>query len=202
MLSINTTIETATCVDLSNLQQKMSLLEIDMVPNENTDLNSSSSSSSSPISRRISARRNSSTSSGTLHRTNRRVITKPKKNLKSGLMNPTTENEIRKFYLNQKMSRLKSTLLETIFEDRNEEDSFSADDASSQATVIGSRKKKRCLSFTVGSHPTKTLVQKRRKRIQTVLGGKPKSKKISMAMFMKKLEAIHSSNDKCAEEKD
>lgn len=201
MLSITTTIETETCVDLSNLQQKMSLLEIDMLPNENSDTNSSSLSS--PTSRRISTRRSSSASADSLHRTNRRVITKPKKNLKSCLANPTTENEIRKFYLNQKMSKLKSTLLETIFEDQNEEDSFSADDVPGQATtVIGNRKIKRCLSFTIGSHPTKTLVQKRRKRIQTVLGGKPKTKKISMAMFMKKLEAMQGTNDKCGEKKD
>lgn len=188
--------------DLSNLQQKMSLLEIDMVPNENADTNLSSS----PISRRISTRRSSSTSADSLHRTNRRVITKPKKNLKSCLVNPTTENEIRKFYLNQKMSKLKSTLLETIFESQNEEDSFSADDddvsGSGSANVIGNRKIKRCLSFTVASHPTKTLVQKRRKRIQTVLGGKSKTKKMSMATFMMKLQAIHNSNEKCGEEKD
>lgn len=180
----------------------MSLLEIDMLPNENADTNSTSSTS--PTSRRTSTRRSSTMSTDSLHRTNRRVITKPKKNLKSYFVNPTTENEIRKFYLNQKMSKLKSTLLETIFEDQNEEeeDSFSADDVSSQTTVIGNRKIKRCLSFTVGSHPTKTLVQKRRKRIQTVLGGKAKTKKISMAMFMKKLEAIQGTNEKCGEGKD
>lgn len=194
-------------VDLTNLQQKMSLLEIDMLPNENTDTISTTSSSS--ISRRSSLRRSSSISSSSsmcsdnLHRTNRRVITKPKKNTKSGAVNPTTENEIRKFYLNRKMAKLKSTLLETIFEDDDEEeDSCNADDVASQVKLIGNKKIKRCLSFAVGSHPTKTLVQKRRKRIQNVLGGKPKTKRISMDTFMKKLKAIQESNDKCGERKE
>lgn len=100
------------------------------------------------------------------------------------------------------MTKLKSSLLETIFEDKNEEDSYSADDISGQVTVVGNRKIKRCLSFTVASHPTKTLVQKRRKRIQTVLGGKPKTKKMSMETFMNKLKAIQESNDRCDELKD
>lgn len=187
----------------------MSLLEIDMVANENADINSTTASSS--ISRRMSLRRSSSIStsssssnsmcSNNLHRTNRRVITKPKKNTKSGTVNPITENEIRKFYLNQKMSKLKSTLLETIFEDdvEDEEDSYNADDVSNQVKLIGNRKIKRCLSFTVGSHPTKTLVQKRRKRIQTVMGGKQKTNKMSMDTFMKKLKAIQEPNDKFGE---
>lgn len=170
----------------------MSLLEIDMVPNDNSDIDSTLSTSPTP--RRMSSRRSTSMCSLNLHRTNRRVISKPKKNTKS--CNPTTENEIRKFYLNQKMTKLKSTLLETIFEDDGEDESNDAaddDDASSQVKLVGNKKIKRCLSFAVGSHPTKTLVQKRRKRIQTVLGGKPKTKRVSMDTFMKKLKAIQDS---------
>lgn len=180
----------------------MSLLEIDMVPTENTDTNSETSLSPTLTPRRMSLRRNSDMGPNNLHRTNRRVISKPKKNTKSCTVNPSTEKEIRKFYLNQKMSRLKSTLLETIFEDEGEDESNNADDMSGQVTLIGSRKIKRCLSFTVGSHPTKTLVQKRRKRIQSVLGGKPKTKKISMDMFMKKLKSIQESNEQFGELKD
>lgn len=88
------------------------------------------------------------------------------------------------------MAKLKSTLLETIFEDDGEEESNNADDVSSQVSLVGSKKIKRCLSFAAGPRPTKTLVQKRRKRIQTVLGGKPKTKRVSMDTFMKKLKAI------------
>lgn len=108
------------------------------------------------------------------------------------------------------MSKLKSTLLETIFEDEDDDDGLDDDTntsaadggVGSQVQLIGNRKIKRCLSFAVGSHPTKTLVLKRRKRIQTVLGGKPKTKKISMDTFMKKLKAIQDSNDKFSEMKD
>lgn len=184
---------------MKNLQQIMSLLEIDMVANENSDIDSTSSTS--PPSRRMSTRR-ASNCSNNLHRTNRRVISKPKKNTKAGTVNPATENEIRKFYMNQKMSKLKSTLLETIFENEEEDGSNDADVVSSQLNLIGNRKIKRCLSFSVGSHPTKTLVLKRRKRIQTVLGGKPKTKKMSMDTFMKKLNAIQESNDKFDELKE
>ncbi|KAJ6638810.1 L-dopachrome tautomerase yellow-f2 [Pseudolycoriella hygida] len=181
---------THTVADITKLQQIMSLLEIDMEQDKNEDENSSLPPTPS---RRLSSRRTSCSYSTNLHKTNRRVISKPKKNAKTCTVNPSTEKEIRKLYLNQKITKLKSTLLETIFEDEGEDDSNN-EDASSQVRLVGSRKMKRCLTFTDGSHPTKTLVQKRRRRIQSVLSVK-KTKKMSMDKFMEKLKAIRETND-------
>lgn len=171
----------------------MSLLEIE-VPKETTD---AATTSTEVAPRRMSLRRNSDICADSLHRTNRRVISKPKKNTKNAATNPTTESEIRKLYLNQKITKLKTTLLETIFERKEEEEAGSSDnpnELSGQVKLIGSRKIKRCLSFSLGTNPTKTLVQKRRKRIQSTFGGKLKSKKISMDAFLHKFKLLQESN--------
>lgn len=98
-------------------------------------------------------------------------------------------------YLNKKSPRVKSTGLETIFEEA--EDATPDDDSvvstlESQFKLVGI-KKKRSLSFSVDhSRASKTTVMKRRRRIKSRLGGAAKRPKFSMQMFIEKMAALHS----------
>lgn len=61
----------------------------------------------------------------------------------------------------------------------------------SQVKLIGLKKLKRSLSFSDGQNITKATIQRRKKRIQMYLGGKPKIEKCTMAVFMDKLQKMH-----------
>lgn len=137
--------------------------------------------------------RRRSTDDSHLHGINRRVITKPKKNLNSlGLGG--SESEIKKIYMRKKLTKVKSTCLETIFEEIDEDASSSAvkDDASSCVKLIGIKKLKRRLSCSDGYKVNKTTAKKRRGRISKFLGKSQKGPKISMEFFLNKLRAMHS----------
>lgn len=169
--------------------------------NEETSSSPASSSRSSNLLRR-SSRSSKFTDSfkiddSSLHKINRRVISKPKKNT---FINGT-ENEIKKFYLNKKLTKIKPTCLETIFEAVNEESLAIEEEndderndvlaSTSQVKIVGLKKLKRSLSFSDGQNISKALLQRRKKRIQTYLGGKPKVQKFTMAVFMDKLKNMH-----------
>lgn len=136
--------------------------------------------------------RRRSTDDSHLHRINRRVITKPKKNF-SSLGLGGSESEIKKIYMCKKLTKVKSTCLETIFEENDEDASSSAtkDDASSCVKLIGVKKLKRRLSCSDGMKPNKVTAKKRKGRIIKFLGKSQKSPKISMEFFLNKLRAMH-----------
>lgn len=208
---------------MSNLQfTTLPTIQIDgpstssnLFTNESSPSPSTNSSSSHRLSN--SLRRSSRSSKFTdsykidddssLHKINRRVISKPKKNT---FINGT-ENEIKKFYLNRKLTKIKPTCLETIFEAVNEESLEIAEDecesihlspstsTTSQVKKVGIKKLKRSLSFSDGHNISKALVQRRKKRIQTYLGGKPKTQKCTMAAFMEKINNMHKSDTETME---
>lgn len=123
-----------------------------------------------------------------LLRINRRVSMKPqRKNLSGTVLE--TEEDVRKFYLNQKNIRPKMTNspLETIFEEpalvRNE------------LKLVGLRKIKRTITFKDGVTTNKSTVQSRRKKIKTLLGVPAvgivkRFKKLSMDAFLQHLQGL------------
>lgn len=143
--------------------------------------------------------RRRSTDDNHLHRINRRVITKPKKNLNSlGLGG--SESEIKKIYMRKKLTKIKSTCLETIFEENDEDVSSStANDAGGCVKLIGIKKLKRRLSCSDGYKVNKTTAKKRRGRISKFLGKSQKGQKISMEFFLNKLRSMHSEEHEPAE---
>lgn len=106
------------------------------------------------------------------------------------------DKEIAKLYTN-KLSRVKVTPLETIFEHKDEcdgNDSGNSSDsglclANDGAQIFGKRKVKRAILFSEGMKPTKTLRDKRKKRIQQLLGNRKRFKHMSMRSFLERFEA-------------
>lgn len=165
----------------------------------------SPSTSSSPV-RMQRTRRKSSEAA--LHSLNRRVIKKPKRN---NIFTSTNDKDIRKFYLNAKLTNYKSTNLETIFEEEPNENhhnltanttdmsncdsSFRKNSLNRSATnrlhsFIGGRKLRRSVSFSDGLNISKSTIQTRRKRIKRLFGRPLKLEKISMNEFLTHLRSF------------
>lgn len=108
---------------------------------------------------------------------------KPKIEFKKMNMN---SKAIEKLYLNKKLGRFKQTQLETIFEHENEID---ANENQTADNVFGKRKIKRSVTCTDGFTATKSLKQKRQRRIQKIFGVHKKLKPISMKKFFEHLQA-------------
>ncbi|XP_031628297.1 protein tantalus [Contarinia nasturtii] len=108
----------------------------------------------------------------------------PSNNLKKKNMN---SKAIEKLYLNKSLGRLKHTQLETIFE--LEEETDANENAIDESKVFGKRKIKRSLSYTDDRKPSKTLKQKRKRRIQKMFGVHKKLKPISMKKFLERLQS-------------
>lgn len=100
---------------------------------------------------------------------------------------------IEKLYLNKSLGRVKHTQLETIFEHEDETDA-NENCTIEQSKVFGKRKVKRSMSCGDGWNTTKTLKQKRKKRIQKIFGVHKKIKSISMKKFLEHLNASDSVN--------
>lgn len=104
------------------------------------------------------------------------------------------EKEIAKLYTN-KFSSVKVTPLETIFEHKDEYDGNDSGNSSDSGlclgndAVFGKRKLKRAVLFSEGMKPTKTLRDKRKKRIQQLLGARKRFKHMSMRSFLERFEA-------------
>lgn len=95
---------------------------------------------------------------------------------------------IEKLYLNKSLGRLKHTQLETIFELEDETDAnenYTFEDNK----VFGKKKIKRSVSCCDGFNTSKTLKQKRKRRIQKIFGVHKKIKSISMKKFLERLQA-------------
>lgn len=123
-------------------------------------------------------------------RRNQPRIEKPNTELKKKNLN---SKAIEKLYLNKSLGRLKHTQLETIFEHEDETDA-NENYTIEQSKVFGKRKVKRCMSCSDGFSATKTLKQKRKKRIQKIFGVNKKIKSISMKKFLEHLQASDSVN--------
>lgn len=124
----------------------------------------------------------------------RRNSTSKSRNEKSRTEKPKTEfkqknmnsKAIEKLYLNKTLGRFKQTQLETIFEHENETD---ANENHKADNVFGKRKIKRSVTCSDGFNMTKTLKQKRQRRIQKIFGVHKKLKPISMKKFLERLQA-------------
>lgn len=117
-----------------------------------------------------------------LHKIKRRTISKPRKLNPATLGQDVSEDLIRKMYTNKKMTKLKPTNLETIFEEpkpgKNE-----------TVTYVSATRFKRSITFTDHNNVPKKTVQNRRKKVKRMLGG-CKIKKMSMDAFMEHLEKL------------
>lgn len=99
------------------------------------------------------------------------------------------QKSIKKLYMNNKVGRMKNTTLETIFEHEEDVNVNRVDETFPNSLVIFSKQKlRRCTTFhDINSKPSKTLKEKRRKRIQKVFGKQKRFKRISMESFLKHL---------------
>lgn len=109
-----------------------------------------------------------------------------------------SEKQIKSLYMN-KSSNFRTTPLETIFEqdeqpEENEGENSNSSDSGLSLTVgpaqiFGKRKMKRAVLFSESkTKPTKTLREKRKKRIQALLGNRKRFKHMSMKSFLERFE--------------
>lgn len=155
-----------------------------------------------------------STNKESLHKTNRRVISKPKKRNGYCFDIQKNEKEIRNFYLNKRLGinkfqliinmylikniiigKLKSTNLETIFEESSIISELQESTESSHVSFIGLKKVKRCSTLHDGINATKQIVQTRKKKIKRLMGSNLKYKKMSMENFLKRLHSMENESD-------
>lgn len=130
--------------------------------------------------RRNSVNANSNTNA------NANANAKPDSDLKKKNLN---SKAIEKLYLNKTLGRLKHTQLETIFEHEDETDNAHDNFTFEDSNVFGKKKIKRSVSCTDGLNTSKTLKQKRKRRIQKIFGVHKKLKSISMKKFLERLQA-------------
>lgn len=120
-------------------------------------------------------RQRSAASTG-LHETINKTIKKKKENTGSF----KSERDVRKFYLNinKNIKAVKPVLLETIFEEEEEEDKISSIKKLGKAS-------KRTLTIKDGYNISKALTNKRKSIIKKKLGNrKKKSKKVALKKFI------------------
>lgn len=121
-----------------------------------------------------------------LRRNNSEPKVKRNNTLKKKNMN---SKAIEKIYLNKSLGRLRHTQLETIFE-LDEETDANDNNAIDESKLFGKRKIMRCVSYPDHDRkPSKTLKQKRKRRIQKMFGGHKKFKSISMKKFLERLQS-------------
>ncbi|XP_075162542.1 tantalus [Haematobia irritans] len=124
----------------------------------------------------------------------RRTIMKPAKHnssLKKDFSNMKPA-EIKKIYLNKKLTNFRPSSLETIFEEtpngqNSNGDGDDDDEEYEQVRFIGARKLRRALNCTDGFVLNKALIKKRRAKIKKTFGRRLSLKKISLEDFMEKL---------------
>lgn len=113
----------------------------------------------------------------------RRTIMKPTKRVKANEdFQKLKPADIKKIYLNKKLTNFRPSSLETIYEETST--TYNERDCSS---LMGGRKIKRSLSFSDGFRCSKTLVNKRRAKIKKTFGKRFALKKISLEEFITKL---------------
>lgn len=96
---------------------------------------------------------------------------------------------IKKLYMNNKVGPMKNTKLETIFEHKEDENAKRVEESFPNNLLIFSKLKvKRCTKFPdINFKPSKTLKEKRKKRIRKVFGKQKRFKRISMQSFLRHL---------------
>ena len=140
---------------------------------------------------RFSQRRNMparASKENSLNKIKRRSIQKPtKRNLTKALdFSSLRPADIKKIYLNKKITNFRPSNLETIFEEEDQADNEAdaAEPAIHATRLIGARKLKRSLSCSDGVNINKTLIKQRRARIKKAFGRRFALKKISLEDFM------------------
>lgn len=119
--------------------------------------------------------------------------TTPKKTSDSLQKKNLSSKAIEKLYLKKTLGRLKQTQLETIFE--LEEETDAGENATNIKTqLFGKTKVKRSLSCKDGFNVSKTLKEKRKRRIKKIFGVYKKIKSISKKTFEERLHATESVN--------
>lgn len=158
-----------------------------------TDINSttieSSSHNTTTTTTRTGLRKRSSSADSLLHKTRNRKIERPQKRVVS----PMTDSQIKNFYINiNKKVKLKPNLLETIFEQDDEDDeSSSLDSESGKKKYISIKKFKRLLTLHDGLNATKALKDKRKNLIKKHLGARKHPKKMPKETFMEYLRKLN-----------
>lgn len=99
----------------------------------------------------------------------------------------SSSKQIEKLYLNKTLGRLKATQLETIFEDEHETDA--SENVIIDAKKVFGKKTKRSVSCSDGFNLSKTLKEKRKRRIKKIFGVHKKFKRISMKNFLERLQS-------------
>lgn len=122
-------------------------------------------------------------------RQNSTETSKPKIDVrKQKNLNPNSK-AIERLYLNKTLGRVKNTQLETIFELEENATNFNESDLIDGKKVFG-KKNKRSVSCTDGLNASKTLKEKRKRRIKKIFGRTKKSfKRISMKNFLERLQS-------------
>lgn len=115
----------------------------------------------------------------------RRTIMKPSKHssLKQENFSSIKPANIKKIYLNKKLTNFRPSSLETIFEEMPCNDS----NEQSCSRIMSARKIRRIVCFSDGCKYTKTLVNRRRVKIKKTFGKRSALKKISLEEFIAKL---------------
>lgn len=90
---------------------------------------------------------------------------------------------------------MKSTNLETIFEEMSIVPELGETTPTSHVSFIGLKKIKRCSTLHDGLNTTKQLVQTRKKKIKRLMGSNLKFKKMSMENFLKRLHSMENESD-------
>lgn len=126
----------------------------------------------------------------------RRTIMKPTKRSQSKHkdFNNLKPADIRKIYLNKKLTKFRPSSLETIFEEPLPSQSDAIEELEN-VRLIGARKIRRSLSCSDGFKLNKTLVNKRRAKIKKTFGRRFALKKISLEEFLDKLNSSMESSD-------
>ncbi|XP_063707330.1 protein tantalus [Culicoides brevitarsis] len=124
-----------------------------------------------------------------LHKIKRRTIAKPRRLDPSTLASDVSEKLIEKLYTNKKLTKVKPTNLETIFEEPKENGKSRA------VTYVSATKFRRAINFKDHLAKDKQKVQARRKRIKRLFGSAHKLKKVSMEAFMEHLKTLAGDDD-------
>ena len=119
-------------------------------------------------------------------RQNTTVASKEKTELKKKSLNPNSKS-IEKLYLNKSLGRVKYTQLETIFEHEDETDSN--ENVKIDGKKLFGKKNKRTAALRDGLNASKTLKEKRKRRIKNFFGVHKKFKRMSMKNFLERLQS-------------
>lgn len=169
------------------LHEQMNMLEIA----ENKPDNNQHMSIGNRLLRQRPQPTDDSDKNSSIRQINRRTIQRPRRI--SSTLNTTSDEDdinlaknIKKIYTDQKVGRLKMSNLETIFEESNESET-DVDGTKSSECIFGGRKIQRSLKFPDHFRITKTMKEKRRRRVKRFFGSTRTFKKIAFKHFMKHL---------------